>query len=406
MALATSQNFEHRTSRELCIAFSRALIDARNLPEFLEMVLPGIGRIFKTPKTVLIDYREHTDQFVLLHFEGYGPEARHDLQRRMPDMKLRRALELREPYRSSGDPCFLVIPFYLRDILEAVLVLEFEDAADAVLDEVGREAAQVVSKMLGLLMSSARLKVNQDQTFSTEDLRKARQIQLSYLPGDDQPSGDLCEVHGYNRSSALVGGDYFDYFSTRRGSLQGVLADACGHGMAAALIVSTFRGLLHSEMGRRSDFEGLFDYINRSIYAGDEYIQYLTGVFFDFEEGNRHLRYCNAGHYDPVIVSSEGHLRTLPGGGPPLGMFKESTYRLSHTELQAGDLLALFTDGIIDLQNREGDFFGVRGLTGLLTQYHERPLQEISNLVLQEAQEFTGGPEKEDDVTLFLMRIR
>ncbi|HSR70183.1 MAG TPA: PP2C family protein-serine/threonine phosphatase [Acidobacteriota bacterium] len=405
MPLETLQDFEHRNSRHLCIAFTRALIDSKNLAEFLEMVLPGVGRVFGTSRVSLVDYREHSDQFVLLHFEGYGHEARFELQRRMPQMKLREALKTRLPYRSSDDPRFLVIPFYLRDILEAMLILEYDEPSQAELGEAGREAAQVVSRMLGLLMSSARLKVNQDQTFSHEDLRKARQIQLSYLPGNDRTYSDICEVHGYNRSSALVGGDYFDYFCTRPGTLQGVLADACGHGMAAALIVSTFRGLLHSEMGRRSDFSGLFDYINRSIHSGDEYIQYLTGVFFDFDEKSRRLYYCNAGHYDPLIISPGGKLRTLPGGGPPLGMFKESTYGMSRTELQQGDLLALFTDGLIDLQNPKGEFFGVEGLTGLLTRLHDRPLNDISQGVLDEAHKFGGRVNMEDDVTLFLMRV-
>ncbi len=403
--LTTVEDLHHELSRHLCIAFTRSLLESANLAESMEMILPGVGRVFRTPKVILIDYREHTDHFVLLHYEGYAePNAHYSLQRRMPKMELRRALDVRRPYSSSLDSRFLCIPLYFRDILEAVLILESESSIE--LDDIRVECSRVISANLGLLMSSTRLKVNQDHLVDVNDLKQARQIQLSFLPGP-QPESEFCEVFGYNRSSALVGGDYFDYFCTRRGSIQGVLADACGHGMSAALIASTFRGLLHAEMGRRrDDFDGLFDAINSSVHAGDEFIRYLTSVFFDYREESRTFRYLNAGHYDPLVFARDGDVRRLPGGGPPLGMFKTSVYSLGQARLFKDDLIVLFSDGLIDIQDSAGGYFGVDGLVEALQGHRDRSLSEICKAVLQQAAEKSERQGIDDDVTLFLMRVR
>lgn len=399
----TFKQFEQRQSRDLCVFCTRALIDAESLNHYMEMVLPRVGRAFGSPRVALIDYREQSDHYVLLHHEGYPADAHYGLQRRMDEMQVKRALKTRLPFVSGENDCLLCIPLYFRDILEALLVLEFEETVR--LPEGCLEVAEVVSKSLGLLMSSTRLKVNQEQMIDMNDLQQARQIQLSFLPGDLLAT-DICEVFGYNSSSALVGGDYFDYFSTRQGSIQGILADACGHGMAAALIVSTFRGLLHSEMSRRKEFEGLFDAINSSVYSGSDFIRYLTGVFFDYQDEERRLRYLNAGHYDPIVIDRRGRIRTLNGGGPPLGMFKGSEYPLLEAELEPGDLLALFTDGLIDIQNDREEYFGVEGLTGVLAAYFDMPLKDLSQAVLSRAVDFSSGAKPEDDITLFLMRLR
>lgn len=394
--------FAHKESEQLCISLTNKLVRMTSLNDFMEEALPWIGRIFGTSKVILVDYREQTDRFVLLHFEGYAPEAHYGLQRKMYAMDLRQALRTAQPYHSATEPRLLCVPLYLREILEAVLVLEGDSPIE--LSESRLETSRVASKFLGLFMSSTRLEVNRDQLIDSQDLQKARQVQLSYLPSD-YPRSDAYEIYGYNKSSTLVGGDYFDYFQVRQHSLQCVLADAVGHGMAAALIMSTFRGLLQAEIGRQGDFQGLFDCINKSVHAADGMIQYLTGVFLDFDERAKTLRYFNAGHYDPLIVARDGCFRTLPGGGPPLGMFKASQYAFHTSQMQSGDLLVLFTDGLVDVQNEAGDYFGTDTIVEVLESCHHQPLAKITHQVLDRACLFCAEAGFEDDVTFFVMRF-
>lgn len=379
------------------------LTQTTSLNAFMGTALPVIGEIFHTNRIALVDYHEDTDHFNLLFFAGYAPDARHALQRRLGEMQVRRALDERSPFCSERNPNLLIIPCYFRDVLEALVVFEGDTPIE--ITAARGECSLVISRFLGLFMSSSRLEVNRAQLVDSEDLQRARQIQLNFLP-KNPPRTHRCEVYGVNHSSNLVGGDYFDYFDEEDGIVQCILADACGHGMAAALIMSNFRGLLRSEVLRRQGLEGLFSSLNEMIHFDDDLIQYLTGVFLQIEETTGRLDYINAGHYEPVVISGDGSIRTLPGGGPPLGMFKASRYPVGQAQLHSGELVALYTDGLLDIQNPQDDYFGSDRALDLLRRHRALPLDEITRQVMEEARRFADGRNFEDDVTVFVLRLR
>jgi len=401
-------SFEQHAS-DLCTQLSahltRTLNDSPSLNEFLERALPPIAGLFGTMRTMLIDYHENTHHFDLMHFAGYSGSSRFALQHRLRSMELERAVRQKDPFVDAVDPALLYVPLYFTDILEALLVLETADAI--VLTSETREVLLTVSKFLGLVMSSSRLPINQRGLIDASDLQQARQIQLSYLPAG-KLSTDQYEVYGYNQSSALVGGDYFDYFRGRERSLQCVLADACGHGLSAALIMSTFRALLHSEISRRVEPGApgaLFDAVNQSVHGGGNVLQYLTGVFLDYDESLKRIRYTNAGHFEPLLVRTKGSVHELPGGGPPIGLFKQSTYPTLESNVESGDLLVLFTDGLVDLRDTKDEFFGEDRVRRAVTEMREQPLTDIASCLLTEGLAFSATPHPEDDLTLFLVRF-
>ena len=384
----------------LSLALTRALVASRGLNEFLDAALEAAGRALGVERLAIYDYHEDTGRFDLLYFHGYPAGSRSGLRRQMLDLDLRRGLEERDP-RPAG-PGRLLVPLYFQEVLEAVLLVEGFDGA---LGEAGREACRVISRFLGLFLSSSRLAINRKSEGRGElpasDLERARQIQLAYLP--DKPLlTDYYEVYGYNASSAIVGGDYFDFFENRPGSFQCVLADACGHGLAAALIMSTFRGLLRAQIGSGED---LFNRLNRQIYTGTEFVQFLTGVFLDYERESRSLRYFNAGHFDPLLVNRDGAVTALSGGGPPLGILRGFEYPMRSGVVSPGDLMVLYTDGLAELEDAGRRQFGAEGILGAVVPRRGQPLQDVASEVLSRAAEHHGGPHAEDDLTLVLVRF-
>lgn len=379
-----------------------ALCVSTGLNDFFETAFRPIAQAFGAQRVMLVDYHENTNVFDLLHFEGYSRQARFELQRSLRSMDLQTALVDREPYFAGGDLGRLYVPLYFMTTLEAVLVLDSDDPIDLTFQR--RQAAKVVSRFVGLLMSSGRLAINQSAMMDVNDLHRAREIQLSYLPSCGFET-DHCEVYGYNRSSSIVGGDYFDYFRLRDGSLQCIVADASGHGLSAALIMSTFRALLRSGIAECHDSAELFTRLNTTVHSASV-IQYLTGVMLDFDESRKRLTYTNAGHFDPAIIRRHGAIERLSGGGPPLGMFKTSSYAVEGTEVASGDLLVLFTDGLTDLRDPEDDFFGEERILESVRKHRERPLHEIASGVLDEGMDFSSLTQPEDDLTLFMMRFR
>jgi serine phosphatase RsbU (regulator of sigma subunit) len=264
----------------------------------------------------------------------------------------------------------------------------------------------VISKFLGLFMSSSRLPVNKKaEHLMVTDLERAREVQTNYLPAK-HPQTDKYELYGYNQSSALVGGDYFDYFWLEDNSVQCVVADACGHGLAAALVMSTFRGLLISEMRQSDGLATLYDRLNQHLFTEGDLIQYLTSIFFTYSEQDGSLRYFNAGHFDPLIIHEDASSSNLEVGGPPLGMFGWSKYEIGSHKILPGDLIVLFTDGLVELRNDRDEFFGVDGIKATAVRYRHLPLRRLSEELLGAAARFSQKAQPDDDLTLFLMRFR
>ena len=392
--------FETDQARQLCDQLARLLVKERSLNEFLEVALPRVATALDASEVALVDYYEQTERFALLHMEGLGTDI-YEFQKRQEELDLRKALKETDPFHPGGARDRLVLPLRFSETLEAVLFLESDHALE--LTPARRECARVASRLLGLLMSSSRLAVNRRFHFEASDLQRAREIQLSFLP-KTYPSSEHCQVHGMNRSSAWVGGDYVDCFRRRPGSLQAILADACGHGLAAALIMSNFRGLLQAQLASGIDYSSLFNQLNESVHFEADFIQYLTGVFLDLDERSGRLRYLNAGHFDPLVVSSSG-TRSLPGGGPPLGMFKSSSYSLQETQLERGDVLVLFTDGLVEIENEQEQQFGQTRIIEAVGHSSHTALPDLAARAIQEATDFAGAGGLEDDVTLLLLRL-
>lgn len=381
----------------------KTLTASEGLNEFFENSIPYLAESFGANRAILIDFRENTGRFNLLHFIGYNQQGRFELQRRVHEMDVPRALSEKSAYFSDGNSRLLYLPLYFLSTLEAVVVFEADSPIE--LNAERLEIGKIASKFIGLLMSSSRLSINQTGLVDFNDLQRARQIQLTYLPADNLET-ERYEVYGYNQSSALVGGDYFDYFRVRDNSIQCVLADASGHGLSAALIMSTFRALLHAEIEEWDDGAGLFKALNHRVHSRSNVVQYLTGVFLDFDERHDRLRYTNAGHFDPALIRSDGQIDRLGGGGPPLGMFGNSTYPALDAPVRSGDLLVLFTDGFTDLRNATDELFGEERILKFVREHRTRPLKEIASVLLNEGLSFSVSPQPEDDLTLFLVRFR
>jgi hypothetical protein len=388
----------------LSLDLMEALVQGQGMNDFLSRLLDVVTASTGAARVILYDYDEGADRFDLLYFRGYPDSARSDLRRLLVTLDIRRALEGRSPFQSRVRPGTVLVPLCFQETLEAVLLVEFEQDGERGLGRLMPVAAYL-SRFLGLFMSSNRLPVNRRHNAGTSDLARAREIQMSFLPAAHQVT-DRYEIFGFNQSSALVGGDYFDYFSRRKQSVQCVVADACGHGMAAALIMTNFRGMLQSEVSRFEQFENLFTDLNRRLYTAGELVQYLTCVLFNYDEETRDLHYFNAGHFDPILVHQDGSTSRLPGGGPPLGMFDFSVYNHQRRAIQPGDLMVLFTDGLAELRNARDEFFGVDRIVGSVRESAANSLREIAHDVLGSASRFSGTAEPEDDITLFLMRFR
>lgn len=236
------------------------------------------------------------------------------------------------------------------------------------------------------------------------ELEIAREVQRELLPRRI-PQTEGLELDGICIPAVGVGGDYFDFLALGAERTGLVIADVSGKGIPAALLMAglqasvrslTLHGLSPKEVNQR---------LNEILHASTSSSRYATLFFGLYDVGKRRLTYSNAGHFPPLLIRGDRTWR-LPANGVPVGILDGSSYLEQTEQLAPGDLLVLFTDGIVETPNLAGEEFGETRLAGLLGRHRHRPLPEVSRIVLDELERWSEGTPRHDDVTLVLARAR
>jgi len=247
-----------------------------------------------------------------------------------------------------------------------------------------------------VLRETQKLKKEQER-----ELVEARTIQRRLLP-TEIPQIDSYEIAGAWRPARTVSGDYFDVlkFSGSKAAL--CIADVCGKGMPAALLMSNVQAAVHafaSETVSPSDMCAKVNRVVSSSTGEDKFISFFYGVV-DSEQ--KKLTYTNAGHNAGMLLRRDGSLIRLEPGGAVLGPFPGWNYKHEEIDLKAGDRLLLFTDGVTELRSPAGDEFGEDRLIELLIHNRELDADTLRDRIVQTVVSFGGG-EFQDDATLLVL---
>jgi RNA polymerase sigma factor (sigma-70 family) len=246
------------------------------------------------------------------------------------------------------------------------------------------------------------------------ELEIAKHIQLSLLPHSPlQVEG--AHLAGFCLPATHIGGDYFDYFC-RQDTLDIVIADVSGHSMGAALIMAETRSTLRAEAlrgpetqqpGRVQGTGEILRAVNTLLYEDLTRAElFITMFYMKYNRALRQVSYANAGHNCPLLLrAGETRCRELDADGLIFGVNKDVAFEEKGTVLQKGDLVLLYTDGLTEAQNREGEFFGTDRLGQLLVTQGLNPPQEIINTILQELQAFCRSHSFADDVSMVVLNV-
>ena len=238
------------------------------------------------------------------------------------------------------------------------------------------------------------------------DMELARQIQLSLLPSAP-PELSGVVLAGCCVPATHVGGDYYDYYLRKDGLFDMVIADVSGHSIGAALMMVEFRSLLRSSVHSFSCTGDMLAFLNDLLYEDlNQSGLFITLFFIKYDPLSRTLSYSNAGHTLPLLVSTDGgHCRELDAEGLILGVRKGVEFEEKQIRMQAGDVLVLHTDGIIESENSAGELFGVDRLCAIVQSRRSATPQAIIDAVLKEVSIFRDATPQEDDVTMIVMKV-
>jgi serine phosphatase RsbU (regulator of sigma subunit)/DNA-binding response OmpR family regulator len=246
-------------------------------------------------------------------------------------------------------------------------------------------------------------KLDLRQLHDDKPLMRAHAVQRGLLPQVKPPLRTL-DYAGNCIEARMVGGDYYDFLDMGPGEVGFVLADVAGKGIAAALLMASLQGNLHSHYGAGSnDIPRLLALVNRHFFKHTANDRYATLFFGHYSDATRTMDYVNCGHNPPVVLRKGGAIERLKATATVLGLFSEWECSVSHIEFETGDVLSIYTDGITDTIGPKGEEFGEAGLLEALRMNSDLDASWILRNVEGAAQQFRLG-EQEDDLTLVIAR--
>lgn len=234
------------------------------------------------------------------------------------------------------------------------------------------------------------------------ELQFGREIQARLLP-DPPTNFASTRIAARNLPCFEVGGDYFDFITTKKGKLGVVIADVSGKGVAAALIMSSVQSALRIAAPFSESLADLAERLNAMLYRSTGGRKYVTLFFGVYDQDTGVLRYVNAGH-NPPIVCHDGEVRKLDSTGTPIGMFPERKYGEDETVLEPGSTLCLYTDGFVEAENPEGEEVGMEYWVEMVRDTCELEVSEIPAALLARVARFESGAMPTDDKTIVVVR--
>jgi serine phosphatase RsbU (regulator of sigma subunit)/pSer/pThr/pTyr-binding forkhead associated (FHA) protein len=237
-----------------------------------------------------------------------------------------------------------------------------------------------------------------------KELALARQIQLTLLP-EHLPEIPGYSVFAMNDASRAVSGDFYEFQGRDEGDEQViVIADVSGKGMAASLMAASFDALLMGpiEVGHTTDL--ICAKVSRRFFMKRPPERYVTAIIAALDPGSGRVSYTNAGHNAGLLVRADGSVQKLEANGLPLGLFPIVEYERVEITLSPGDLIVLYTDGITEAANSQGDEFGLERLQAVVQKYAQEPLVALAVAIETAVEVFADGTPFGDDRTLVMLR--
>lgn len=232
----------------------------------------------------------------------------------------------------------------------------------------------------------------------------AREIQR-YLQGHELPQFPGFEIAGLCRPNREVGGDYFDAIKLDPEKILLVIADVSGKGIAAALLMANLQAILRTLAFAGQSPGEIATSIHVHLLKHSEPGRYITAFLGLLHPASRRLTYVNAGHEPPLLAPAEGNVTRLDTGGQPLGLVAESSFETGNVALPANSTLLLYTDGVTERANREGEFYGVERLISHLNDTASSSASDIAQHLLRDSDVFAESVPASDDLTLLVLRV-
>lgn len=238
---------------------------------------------------------------------------------------------------------------------------------------------------------------------TAQELEIAKQVQMRLFP-QRQPVIAGLDYAGVCVQARSIGGDYYDFLDFGNGRLAFVLADIAGKGLAAALLMANLQANVRSQIMTALDNpERLLASVNRLLFENTVPSSYATLFFATYDSTHGRLLWVNCGHLPGLILRADGSVERLESTSTVIGLFDTWSGSLQESSLGPGDTFVLYTDGVTESPNAEGEEFGEERLLDALRRYNTKEAGAMAQAAVKDVEAFSAG-EQFDDITLIIAR--
>jgi phosphoserine phosphatase RsbU/P len=257
------------------------------------------------------------------------------------------------------------------------------------------------------MSSDSEIKV--DSGLLRLDLKMAKEVQKAFIL-QNLPSIPGLECETFYKAARGVSGDYYDFFRLSSGKWGIAIGDVSGKGMGAALVMANLQASVRAQAQQpNSDPAIAMKRVNQLLHESSPIHYYASLFYAEYDPQTRALAYVNAGQNPPIVVRCQcggSKVFRLETGATPVGLFTDTTYKSATFQFQAGDILIACTDGIIETESEDGEFWGQQRLEDLFATCAPRTPQQVIDSILRELSVLRMGSAPKDDMTLVVLKVQ
>ncbi|MDH3493472.1 MAG: SpoIIE family protein phosphatase [Acidobacteriota bacterium] len=235
------------------------------------------------------------------------------------------------------------------------------------------------------------------------ELALATEIQQRFQPSAP-PQLENYQLQGISFACYEIGGDYYDFIPRHNGQMLIALGDVSGKGTAAALLMSSLHAAIHAQTAARSTLSEMVSSVNDYLAKNTPSNRFITFFAGELHPENHVFSYINAGHNPPLVARKDGTIEELGSGGFPLGIMAETEFEQGSVVLNSGECVVIFSDGVSEAENKDGEEFGIERLTAVVSKNVSRSAAGIRDKIESALSAFTKTAPANDDITLVIVK--
>lgn len=291
-------------------------------------------------------------------------------------------------------------------VSEKVFGIIYADSpiADGRFTEDHLKVLRTLASVAAIRVENARLaEARLQQERLERELQLAMEIQQRFQP-TAPPVVPGYELQGISFPCYEIGGDYYDFIEREDGRLVIALGDVSGKGTAAALLMSSLHAAVHAQAGSHDTLSETISAVNRYLADNIPSNRFVTLFYAELDPASGALSFLNAGHNPPLIVHAAGTVEQLASGGLPLGIKRNAEYREGRTQMQMGDVLVIYSDGVTEAASPSGEEFGATRLYEVVSRNLDASAAGVRDRIESALTKFSQGTQAADDITLVIVK--